>query len=136
MLSRNFLWKNKKWLKKGFLQKKKVFIEKIVVKKFIKKEFIKIILSKKNCCQKSLYKKIINIHYQWSLPNPTPSATTCLKNNFQISNFDTEFTYNWILKKTKYKKFWYSVFAMRSGSVCLFSSLAVVRIRIRSEFKG
>ena len=32
-------------------------------------------------------KKIINIHYQWSLPDPTPS-TSSLKINFQISDFE------------------------------------------------
>ena len=36
----------------------------------------------------SQIKKIINIHYQWSLPDPTPSATS-LKINFQILDFDT-----------------------------------------------
>ena len=36
----------------------------------------------------SRVKKIINIHYQCSLPDPTPSATS-LKINFQISDFDT-----------------------------------------------
>ena len=33
-------------------------------------------------------KKIINIHYQFSLPDPTPSASS-LKINFQISDVDT-----------------------------------------------
>ena len=38
--------------------------------------------------QISRIKKIINIHYQCSLPDPMPSATNP-KNNFQISDFDT-----------------------------------------------
>ena len=36
----------------------------------------------------SQLKKIINIHYQCSLPDPTPSASS-LKIDFQISDFDT-----------------------------------------------
>ena len=44
-------------------------------------------------------KKIINIHYQCSLPDPTPSATSH-KINFQFLDFDTErLTYNTSLKQ-------------------------------------
>ena len=39
-----------------------------------------------------LNKKIINIHYQCSLPDPTPSASS-LKTILQISDFDTYSTY-------------------------------------------
>ena len=38
--------------------------------------------------QLSRIKNITNIRYQCSLPDPTPSAS-CLKINFQISDFDT-----------------------------------------------
>ena len=42
--------------------------------------------------QLSRIKKIINIYYQCSLPDPTPSASS-LKINFQISDFDTYVIY-------------------------------------------
>ena len=40
-------------------------------------------------------KKIINIHYQSSLPNPIPSASS-LKIDFQISDFDTYCQHYWV----------------------------------------